>query len=177
MTSFGPLVRAFGAVFVAAMLQIVIVSSLVIAGGAPDVLLVVVVALGLLRGSIVGAGLGFFGGLLVDVVTLGTLGISSLVLTLAGFWSGRYAETTGRGRALAPLAAVGVITVVAGVFGFVLHYMLGEDVDARHSLLTALLPALVLNLLLALPVHRFLRAIVGEDEGVEAASDVEVAVS
>lgn len=177
MTSVGPLARAFAAVFVAAMLQIVIVSSFVVAGGAPDLLLVVVVALGLLRGSTVGAVLGFFGGLLVDIVTLGTLGISSLVLTLAGFWSGRYAETTGRGRALAPLAAVGVITVLAGLSGLVLHYMLGEDVDARHSLLTALVPALVLNLLLALPVHRVLRAIVGEGEVVEAAADVEVVVS
>jgi cell shape-determining protein MreD len=70
-----------------------------------------------------------------------------------------------------------VITVLAGLFGFVLHYMLGEDVDARHSLLTALVPALVLNLLLALPVHRVLRAIVGEGEVVETGSDVEVVVS
>jgi rod shape-determining protein MreD len=174
MTSVGPLARALASVFVAAMLQIVIVSAFLVAGGAPDVLLVVVVALGLLRGATAGAVLGFFGGLVVDVVTLGTLGISSLVLTLAGFWSGRYAETTGRGRSLAPLAAVGVI---AGLFGFVLHYMLGEDVDARHSLLTALVPALVLNLLLALPVHRVLRAIVGEGEVVETGSDVEVVVS
>src|SRR5262249_48284149 len=51
--------RAGAAVFVAAFLQVVIVSSLVIEGGAPDLLLVVVVALGLLRGSIAGATLGF----------------------------------------------------------------------------------------------------------------------
>ena len=68
--------RAFAAVFVAALLQVVIVSSLVIAGGAPDLLLVVVVALGLLRGSVPGAVLGFLGGLVVDVVTLGTLGVT-----------------------------------------------------------------------------------------------------
>ena len=79
--------RASAAVFVAALLQVVIVSSLVIAGGAPDLLLVVVVALGLLRGSIPGAVLGFVGGLVVDFVTLGTLGVTSLILTLAGFWA------------------------------------------------------------------------------------------
>jgi len=173
----GVLLRATAVTFVAALLQIVIVSSLVIGGGAPDLLLVVVVLLGLLRGSIAGAALGFLGGLVVDVVTLGTLGISSLVLTLAGFWSGRYAETTARDRRVAPLLAVGTITVLAGVFGFVLHYMLGEAVVARHSLVTALLPAVVLNVVLALPVYRLLRALVGEGEGVEAAADVEVMVS
>lgn len=176
MTALGVTMRATAAVFIAAMLQLVIVSSILVGGGAADLLLVVVVALGILRGSVTGAALGFLAGLLVDVATLGTLGITSLVLTLAGFWSGRYAETTGRDRRVAPLVAVGAITVLAGLFGFVLHYMLGEDVVARHSLVTALLPALVLNLVLALPVYRVLQALVGEAEGVSAATDVEVVV-
>ena len=98
----GAIARASAVVFVAAMLQAVIVSSLVIGGGAPDLLLVVVISLGLLRGSIPGAVFGFAGGLVVDLLTLDTLGITSLVLTLAGFWAGRYAETTGRGRRIAP---------------------------------------------------------------------------
>lgn len=174
MTALGVTLRATAVVFFAAMLQLVIVSSILIGGGAPDLLLVVVVILGILRGSVTGAALGFLAGLLVDVATLGTLGITSLVLTLAGFWSGRYAETTARDRRVAPLVAVGAITVLAGLFGFVLHYMLGEEVVARHSLVTALLPALVVNLVLALPVYGLLRAFVGEAEDVAAAADVEV---
>jgi rod shape-determining protein MreD len=169
--------RASGVVFVAAMLQVVIVSSLVIAGGAPDLLLVVVVVLGLLRGSIPGAILGFAGGLVVDLVTLGTLGVTSLVLTLAGFWAGRYAETTARGRRFASLLAVGTITVLAAAFGYVLHYLLDEEVVARHALVTALAPALVLNLALALPVSALLHRIVGEGEREEIAPEVEVLAS
>lgn len=168
--------RAFGVVFVAALLQVVIVSSLVVAGGAPDLLLVVVVSLALLRGSIPGAVLGFVGGLVVDLVTLGALGVSSLVLTLAGFWAGRYAETTGRDRRLAPLVAVGTITVLAAAFGFVLYYLLDEDVVARHALVTALAPAFVLNLVFALPVHALVRRIVGEAQRMEAAPEMEVLV-
>lgn len=168
--------RALAAVFVAAMLQVVIVSSLVIEGGAPDLLLVVVVALGLLRGSVPGAVLGFLGGLVVDVVTLGTLGVTSLILTLAGFWAGRYGETTGRDRRFAPVLAVGTITVLAGGFGFVLHYLLDQEVVAGHALVTALAPAFVLNVALALPVHALLRAIVGESPRAEVAPEVEVLV-
>ena len=167
--------RAFAVVFVAAFLQVVIVSSLVIAGGAPDLLLVVVVALGLLRGSVPGAVLGFVGGLIVDVVTLGTLGVSSLILTLAGFWAGRYAETTGRDRRLAPLIAVGTITVLAGAFGYVLHYLLDAEVVAGTVLVTGLVPAFFLNLLLALPVYVLVRRLVGEAQR-ELAPEVEVLV-
>src|SRR5262249_50342421 len=166
--------RALVLVFVAAMVQVVVFQSIVVGGGAPDLLLVVVVALGLLRGSIPGAILGFVGGLVVDFATLGTLGVTSLVLTLGGFWAGRYGETTGRGRRLAPLIAVGAITLLAAVFGYVLYYLLGEDVPARHALVTALAPAFGLNLILALPVHRVVRAVVGEELGAERLPEVEV---
>lgn len=166
--------RALAVAFVAAMVQVVVVSSMIIGGGAPDLLLVTVVALGLLRGSVSGAVLGFLGGLVVDLATLGTLGVTSLVLTLGGFWAGRYGETTGRDRRLAPVLAVGAITVLAGVFGYVLHYLLDEDVVARHALVTALLPAFVLNLVLALPVYALTRAIVGEELRAEPSAEVEV---
>ena len=166
--------RALAVVFVAALLQVVIVSSVVVGGGTSDLLLVVVVALGLLRGSTSGAVLGFLGGLVVDVVTLGTLGVSSLVLTLAGFWAGRYGETTGRDRRFAPIIAVGAITLLAGGFAYVLHYLLGEEVVARTALVTALAPAFVINLVLALPVHRVVRAIVGDELRLEPAGEVEV---
>lgn len=174
--TFGSWLRSLGVVFVAAMLQVVIVSSLVVGGGSSDLLLVVVVALGLLRGSSAGAVLGFIGGLVVDVVTLGTLGVTSLVLTLAGFWAGRYGETTGRDRRFAPVIAVGAITIAAAAFGYVLHYLLGEEVVARDVLVTTLLPAFVANVILALPVHRLVRAIVGEELRGEPAGEVEVVV-
>ena len=174
--SSGMALRAFAVVFVAALLQVVIVSSLVVAGGAPDLLLVVVVALALLRGSVPGAVLGFTGGLVVDVVTLGTMGVSSLILTLAGFWAGRYAETTGRDRRLAPLIAVGTITVLAAAFGYLLYYLLDENVVASRALVDALAPAFVLNLALALPVYALVRRIVGEAQRAEPSPEVEVLV-
>jgi len=169
-------VRTGGVVFVAALLQTVVFSSFVLGGGAPDLLLVTVVALGLLRGAVPGAFLGFAGGLVVDLLTLDTLGITSLVLTLAGFWAGRYGETTGRERRVAPLVAVGVITVLAGVFACVLHYMLGDDVDARYALLTALAPTFLANLVLALPVYALVRRVVGEGAPGEPSTEVEVVV-
>jgi rod shape-determining protein MreD len=144
------------------MVQTVVVPPFVLAGGSPDLLLVTVVSLGLLRGSLAGAVLGFTGGLVVDLLTLDTLGVTSLVLTLAGFWAGRYAETTGRGRRSAPLLAVGAITVLAAVFAVILHSLLGDEVVVRDALVTVLVPTLALNLLFALPVHSLVRAVVGD---------------
>jgi rod shape-determining protein MreD len=172
----GEALRASLIVFSAAMAQVVVFSSLDIAGGAPDVVLVVVIALGLLRGSVAGAFVGFAAGLVVDLLTLETLGLTSLVLTLAGFWAGRWAETTGRGRTLAPLIGVGVITLLAGAFEFVLHYLLGDEVVAYYALVTVLVPTLLANLVLAYPVYLLVRAAVRERDVLEPAPEVEVLV-
>ena len=168
--------RASAVLFVAAMLQVVIVSALVFGGGAPDLLLVTVVALGLLRGSVPGAAFGFAGGLVVDLLTLATLGVSSLVLTLTGFWAGRWAETTGRGRRLAPLLAVGVITVLASAFSYVLHWMLGQEAAAEYALVTVMIPTVVANMILAFPVYLLVRAAASERDVLEPAAEGEVLV-
>ena len=160
--------RVAGVVFVAALLQVTIVSSLDVLGGTADLLLVTLVSVGLIRGSVVGALAGFGGGLLVDAATLGTLGANALLLTIAGYWAGRYGETTGRDRLHAPFLAVGVITIGAAVGGFVLYFMLGEDVSARHALFDTLLPALLLNLALTLPVHAACRALIRGSEATRA---------
>jgi rod shape-determining protein MreD len=172
----GLVLRASVVVFVAAIVQVVLASSLVVGGGAPDVLLLVVVSMGLLRGSTGGAVAGFGGGLVVDLLTLETLGLTSLVLTLAGFWAGRYGETTARGRYLPPLLAAGVITVLAAGFALVLRYLLGESVTAQHVLVTALAPTLLLNLALVLPVYALVRSAVHERAESPSASEVEVVV-
>ena len=174
--SVGTALRVAALVFGAAMLQGAIVSTVGIAGGTADLRLVTVVAIGLVRGSVVGAVCGFAGGLVVDLLTLDTLGLTSLVLTLAGFWAGRYAETTSHGRRTAPLVAVGVITPLAALFGLVIRYMLGEDVVAQYALVTTLVPALVLNLALALPVHGLVRRVVGQPGVADRLSEVELVV-
>ena len=167
--------RIAGVVFVAAMLQVTVVSSLEVLGGTPDLLLVTLVSIALIRGAVAGAVAGFLGGLLVDAATLGTLGTFALLFTVAGYWAGRYGETTGRDRAHAPLLAVAALTVGVAVGGFALHFMLGEDVWARHALFETLLPALVLNVALALPVYGACRALIPPTEP-QRAREVEFGV-
>ena len=71
-----------------------------------NVLLVTIVCVALLRGSIPGAMAGFAGGLLVDIGTLGTLGVTALLLTVAGYWAGRYGEPGSSRRLSWPWASV-----------------------------------------------------------------------
>ncbi len=159
-------------VFVAALLQVTVFASFDLTSGAPDLLLVTLASVAVLRGPILGAGAGFLGGLVVDTATLGTLGLTSLVLTVTGYWLGRYGETTGRDRAHAPLLAVVAATVLYALGASALHVVLGDAVSARVTLGTALLPALVLNALAGIPVYALTRRVLVPSRPAERTREV-----
>ena len=170
----GAAVRIGLIVFVAAILQVSVFSSFVVGSG-PDVLLVMLVAIAFLRGAATGAVIGFVAGLIVDVAVLGTLGLTSLLLTITCYWVGRYAETTGRGRTYAPLLATVAATIAVAIGSYALHSMLGESV-APWVVLVNLASALVWNALLAYPVLAVARRLVGAVERHERAREVELVV-
>ncbi len=159
-------------VFCVAVLQVSVLTTLELGAGAPDLLLVTLVAVALVRGPLYGAGAGFFAGLVVDVATLQTLGVTSLLLTLVGYWIGRYGETTARERRHAPLLSVLVATPAFALGAFALHFMLGDGVSARVVLLEALVPTLALNLLLTRPVYAACRRLLRPVELADRAREV-----
>jgi rod shape-determining protein MreD len=139
--------------FFVAVVQVSLLTSVDVFGGMPNLLLVTIVAVALLRGSVFGAMGGFFGGLLLDTANLETLGLTSLVLTVGGYWIGRYGETTGRDRTHAPFVSVAVVTVLYAFGVLVLHFMIGDPVSGRRILVESLVPTVAFNLILTAPVY------------------------
>jgi rod shape-determining protein MreD len=149
--------KAAAAIFFAAIVQVTVLNDIALFHGAPNLVLVTLVSVALLRGAIFGAAAGFGAGLVVDTATLQTLGVTSLLLTIAGYWIGRYGETTGRDRTHAPFVSVAVVTVLYSIGALVLHYMLGDPVSAHRVIVDALPFELLFNLLLTLPVYALAR--------------------
>jgi rod shape-determining protein MreD len=148
-------IKAAIVLFVAALVQLSVLTDY-----SPfrtsSIVVVTLLSLALLRGSIFGAVAGFATGLMLDSATLGTLGITSLLLTVAGFWIGRYGETTARDRFHAPYLSVAVVTGLYSFGELVLQFVLGEPAPA--GLVAHGLPlGLLLNLLLTLPVYALIR--------------------
>jgi rod shape-determining protein MreD len=168
------LVRVGPLVFVAVILQASWFDGLALARGGADLLLVTLVALALLRGSIVGASAGFAAGLLYDAATYGRLGFTSLLLTLAAYWTGRYGETTGRDRGHAPFVAVGVITVLYLLGSLTTHFVLGEPAPAGALFADVIPGELLLNLILTAPVYWLCRRLVGSREAGERTAEVQL---
>lgn len=149
--------KAAALLFLAAVLQAAVFSGVTVLGGTPDLLLVSVICVSLLRGPVVGAAAGFWAGLLIDTANLETLGVTSFLLTIAGYWIGRYGETTGRERTHAPFVSVAVVTFLYALGSLAFRFVLGDPAPARAVLLETLFQGIGLNLLLTWPVYRVTR--------------------
>lgn len=149
--------------FLAVVLQLSIMAQITILGGHPNLLLVTLVCIALLRGAMFGAVAGFCAGLLADTGVFGTLGFTALLLTLAGYWVGRYGETTGRDRAHAPVLSIAVITFLYQVAALVLRYMLGQNAPGGE-VFAGIAPTILLNLILTWPVYALTRRLLRPQE-------------
>jgi rod shape-determining protein MreD len=148
--------KAFAFLFVAVLVQVSVLDVYQPLGGTANIVLVALIAISLLRGSIFGAFSGFAAGYLIDTSNLGILGFTSLLLTLAGFWTGRYGETTARDRFHAPYTSVAVISLLYGVGTLALDFVLGQPAPAG-PFFSGLPATILLNLILTWPVYTFAR--------------------
>ncbi len=139
------------------VVQNAVVSQISLFGVAADLTVLMVVSVGLLAGSMTGAALGFFTGLMVDTVLMQTLGITSLLYIAIGYWSGRLRELRDPAHGLVPMAAGAVATAFAGVGMTLLQFLLGVDAPVSLLLAQQIFVTVLVNTLISLPVYAIVR--------------------
>jgi rod shape-determining protein MreD len=137
--------------------QIGVVSEVPVFGVSADLSILLVAFIGLLCGSTVGALSGFAVGLLVDLALIQTLGLTSLILTLVGFWSGRLRELRDPQAALTPLL-LGAGASAAALIGYsLMEFMLGVDAPVSFELLRQIILGIIVNTIFAVPMWILVR--------------------
>jgi len=139
------------------VVQSSVVANFHLYGGAVDLVLILTLGWTLAGDWQGGAVWGFAGGLFLDLLSGGPLGLTSLAFVLMAYFASLTEGRLWRSHVLLPLA-----TVALGTFGF--HFisllgfsLLGQPVDWGLSLSRVTLPAAVLNILFTLPVYQVLR--------------------
>jgi rod shape-determining protein MreD len=158
MTLSGSLVARIAVlVVVVVFVQIGVVSEVPVLGVAIDLSPLVVAFVGLLCGSTVGAATGFAVGLLVDLALVQTLGVTSLIFTLIGYWCGRLRELRDPQATLTPLL-VGAAASAAATVGYsLMEFLLGVDAPVSLELLRQIVLGVAVNTMVALPMWMIVR--------------------
>jgi rod shape-determining protein MreD len=137
--------------------QIGVVSEVPVFGVNADLSSLLVACVGLLCGSTVGAAVGFAVGLLVDLALLQTLGLTSLIFTLIGYWCGRLRELRDPQAALTPLIVGASASAVSLVGYSLMEFMLGVDAPVSFELLRQIVLGVLVNTIIALPMWLLVR--------------------
>jgi rod shape-determining protein MreD len=145
---------------VAVLVQESAVSQVTVFGVSADLTPLVVMSVGLLCGSLTGAMFGFFTGLLIDLVLVQTLGVTSLLYIAIGYSAGRLRELRDPSHELVPLAGAALASAFAGLGMALIQFLLGVDAPVSVLLLQQILIVVLVNTLIALPVHALVRRII-----------------
>jgi rod shape-determining protein MreD len=146
---------------VTVVIQEAAVSQISIFGVSADLTVLVVMSVGLLAGSIPGAVMGFSTGLLVDMVLVQTLGVTSLLYLVIGFWAGRLRELRDPSHGLVPMAVGAAATAFAGLGMAVIQFLLGVDSPVSWLLLQQIFITVLVNTLISIPVYATVRRVIG----------------
>lgn len=146
--------------FLTVVIQEAAVSQISIFGTSADLTPLVVMAVGLLAGSIPGAIMGFGVGLLVDLLLFQTLGVTSLLYIVIGYWSGRLRELRDPSHGLVPMGLGAAATAFAGLGMTIIQFLLGVDSPVSFLLLQQIFVAVLVNTLLALPVYALVKRVI-----------------
>ena len=152
--------RLIALALVTVVIQEAAVSQISIFGTSADLTPLVVMAVGLLAGSIPGAAMGFGIGLLVDLLLFQTLGVTSLLYIVIGYWSGRLRELRDPAHGLVPMGLGAAATAFAGVGMTLIQFLLGVDAPVSLLLVQQIFVTVLVNTLLALPVYAAVRRVI-----------------
>ncbi len=145
---------------VTVVIQEAALSQVSLFGVSADLTPLMVMSVGLLTGSMTGAVMGFFTGLLVDTMLVQTLGITSLLYIAIGYWSGRLRELRDPAHGLVPLAAGAAATAVSGIGMTIIQFLLGVDAPVSLLLAQQIFITVLVNTLISLPVYALVRRII-----------------
>jgi rod shape-determining protein MreD len=149
--------RIAALVVVAVFFQIGVVSEVPVFGVNVDLSPLLVAFVGLLCGSTVGAATGFAVGLLVDLMLVQTLGVTSLIFTVIGYWCGRLRELRDPQAPVTPLL-VGAAAAASSLVGYsLMEFLLGVDAPVSVELLRQIVLGVVVDTIVALPVWMIVR--------------------
>ena len=126
-------------------------------GAKLDLLLVATVCTGLLYGRGKGVAVGFFAGLMQDLLSGFLFGYHILTRMLCGFLCGLTEKQIFKENPLIPVFAAALATILAQLVYWMSAYLAGAAFSAGQAALVSLLLSSIDNGLLAWPVYQFLR--------------------
>lgn len=122
----------------------------------PDLIFVMVISYGLLRGPDEGTLFGLIAGFFLDLLSGGVIGIGALIKMVAGFSAGLMEKVIFKDNLLIPAIAAFFGTIIFELLNLLMHLSFKSHFNFGYTLLYSILPLAVYNTLVAPVIYHFL---------------------
>ena len=157
-------------IIVCFLLQCTIFKSLSIASISPNLLVVVTASFGFMRGKKEGLFVGFFCGLLMDIIFGSVLGFYALIYMYIGYVNGFFKKIFFPDEIKLPIALIAVSDFFLNLLIYFVLFWFRGRFDFGYYLLHTILPELVYTMIVAIVLYFILLKINQKLEDIERRS-------
>ena len=127
-----------------------------LAGVVPNLLLIVTMSFGLMRGRREGMLVGFFSGLLIDIFFGSVLGPFALIFMTLGYINGFFHRIYYVEDVLLPMTMIALNDFIFNLIVYVVYFMLRNKLDFKEYLSSVILPEMMYTIIVTLFFYKFL---------------------
>ncbi len=124
--------------------------ALSFAGIAPNLILMFACIVGFMRGKKSGMIVGFFGGLLIDIMNGGIIGFTSLLYVFAGYFNGLYYKEYTKEQLLLPISLVALCDFMYGFIFYFIRFVMRNRLHFSFYLEHVIIPEMVYTVLVTI---------------------------
>lgn len=160
-------------ILVCILLQSTVCQMISIASIKPNLLIILIVSFGLMRGRRDGMMIGFLCGLLTDLFFESILGFNAVIYMWVGYFSGYFYRIFYDDDIKTPLFLISISDVAYGVIQYVFRFLLRGRIDFFYYLGRIILPEMFYTLILTIICYRILyfinqKLIIADKGGVDS---------
>lgn len=143
-------------IIVCFLLQSTIFHYIELAGVVPNLLLIVTMSFGLMRGRREGMLVGFFSGLLIDIFFGSVLGPYALIYMTMGYINGFFHRIYYVEDVLLPMLMITLNDFIFNVIIYLIYFLLRNRLNFGEYLLTVILPEMIYTIIVTLFFYKLL---------------------
>ena len=136
------------------IIQTTIFKTLAVASVAPNLLLILTVTFGFMRGKKSGIWIGFFCGLCIDLLYSGTVGMNALIYMYIGYLNGFLYKVFYDEDIKVPVILIGLSDFVYCVITYILQFLMRVRLDFMGYFQHIIIPEMVYTILLSIIIYR-----------------------
>ncbi len=147
-------------ILVCYLLQTTVLQKIALANVVPNLILIIVVAIGYIRGKIEAMFLGLFLGLLVDCQYNSLIGVCGLIYMLIGYLVGLCNKIYYRDDYTIPFLLVGLSDIFYNFLFYILTFLLRNRTNLPYYFIRIMLPELVYTVLVSFFLYKLIHVLI-----------------